>query len=239
MLSWASVYCSLVVTCWERVDLLPLVWDVLLWVCYFPIGILGQVWYLIISIPDIALFRTLRGFEYWCYSKNKLTSSIRSSAGGITLDLRSLWYLVIINLSTGVIPLRETPESSVMHNVCPCRFLNSSVHVSCNNNCNIYSTTKETYMSFLRQSLRNEDMFYTIFFNNQLCIKLLNNVTGLLKPVHAVHKYIDKGSFLKMTSVRLLVFTRVLVLIRSLRPISGMSLSDEAIECMEKPKQTA
>ena len=25
----------------------------LLWVCHFPIGILGQVWYLIVSIPDL------------------------------------------------------------------------------------------------------------------------------------------------------------------------------------------
>ena len=24
-----------------------------LWVCHFPIGILGQVWYLIVSIPDL------------------------------------------------------------------------------------------------------------------------------------------------------------------------------------------
>ena len=39
---WASVYMCLVVTCWERADLLALV-------C----GILGQVWYLIVSIPDI------------------------------------------------------------------------------------------------------------------------------------------------------------------------------------------
>ena len=43
----------LVVTCWERTDLLDLVCGVLLWVCHFPIGILGQVWYLIVSIPDI------------------------------------------------------------------------------------------------------------------------------------------------------------------------------------------
>ena len=34
-------------------DLLLLVCDVLLWVCYFPIGILGQMWYLIVSIPDL------------------------------------------------------------------------------------------------------------------------------------------------------------------------------------------
>ena len=52
MLSCASVYC-LVVTCWERADLFALVCDVLLRVCYFPIGILGQVWYWIVSILDL------------------------------------------------------------------------------------------------------------------------------------------------------------------------------------------
>ena len=40
----ASVYMCFVVTCWEWADLLVLV-------CHFPIGILGQVWYLIVSIP--------------------------------------------------------------------------------------------------------------------------------------------------------------------------------------------
>ena len=39
--------------CWERADLLALVCGVQLWVCCFPIGILGQVWYLIVSIPDL------------------------------------------------------------------------------------------------------------------------------------------------------------------------------------------
>ena len=42
-----------VVSCWERADLLALVCGVYLWVCHFPIGILGQVWYLIVSIPDL------------------------------------------------------------------------------------------------------------------------------------------------------------------------------------------
>ena len=50
---YASVYKCLVVTCWERADLLALVCGVLPWGCYFPIGILGQVWYLIVSIPDL------------------------------------------------------------------------------------------------------------------------------------------------------------------------------------------
>ena len=47
----ASVYMCLVVTCWERADLLALV--CLTVSCHFPIGILGQVWYLIVSIPDL------------------------------------------------------------------------------------------------------------------------------------------------------------------------------------------
>ena len=35
----------------------------LLWVCHFPIGILSQVWYLIVSIPDLC---TLTYFDYYC-----------------------------------------------------------------------------------------------------------------------------------------------------------------------------
>ena len=48
-----SVYICFVVTCWERADLLALVCGVLLRVCHFPIGILGQVWYSIVLIPDL------------------------------------------------------------------------------------------------------------------------------------------------------------------------------------------
>ena len=50
--AFASLHCCLVVTCWERVDFLALVGDVY---CIFVIcqcGILGQVWYLIVSFPD-------------------------------------------------------------------------------------------------------------------------------------------------------------------------------------------
>ena len=56
MLSCTSVCWCLVVTCWERADLLALVCDVSLWRCHFPIGILGQVWCLIVSIPDLCPF---------------------------------------------------------------------------------------------------------------------------------------------------------------------------------------
>ena len=64
---YLSVYMCLVVTCWERADLLALVCGVLLWVCYFPIGILGQVWYLIVSIPDLCTL-TYYG-SHLCLSK--------------------------------------------------------------------------------------------------------------------------------------------------------------------------
>ena len=57
----ASVYMCFVVTCWGRADLLALVCGVLLWVCHFPIGILGQVWYLIVSIPDLCTLTYFAG----------------------------------------------------------------------------------------------------------------------------------------------------------------------------------
>ena len=44
---------SLVVTCWEKADLLVLVCDVLLCFVSFWCGILGQVCYWIVSIPNL------------------------------------------------------------------------------------------------------------------------------------------------------------------------------------------
>ena len=51
--AFASVHCCLVVTCWERANLLALVGDVYCIFVTFPCGILGQVWYLIVSFPDL------------------------------------------------------------------------------------------------------------------------------------------------------------------------------------------
>ena len=50
---FASVHCCLEITCWERADLLALVCDVYCIFATFPCGILGQVWYLIVSFPDL------------------------------------------------------------------------------------------------------------------------------------------------------------------------------------------
>ena len=51
--AFASVQCCLVVTCWERADLLAFVGDVYCMFVTFDSGILDQVWYLIVLIPDI------------------------------------------------------------------------------------------------------------------------------------------------------------------------------------------
>ena len=52
---FASVHCCLVVTCWERADLLALAGDVYCIFVTFPCGILCQAWYLIVSFPDLCL----------------------------------------------------------------------------------------------------------------------------------------------------------------------------------------
>ena len=49
-------YLFVVVTCWERVDLLALLCDVFSCIFFtFPYGVLCQVCYLIVSIPDLSL----------------------------------------------------------------------------------------------------------------------------------------------------------------------------------------
>ena len=50
--TFAPVLCFLVVTGMKRAYLLALVCDVYFDFVTFPFGILGQVWYVIVSIPD-------------------------------------------------------------------------------------------------------------------------------------------------------------------------------------------
>ena len=49
---FASDHCCLMVSCWERADVLALVCDVYCDFVTFSFGILGQVWCLIVSILD-------------------------------------------------------------------------------------------------------------------------------------------------------------------------------------------
>ena len=60
-----SAPCSLVITCWKRPDLLALL--CVMFSCVFvtfPYGVSGQVWYLIVSIPDFCLLFSLSLFGY-------------------------------------------------------------------------------------------------------------------------------------------------------------------------------
>ena len=50
-----SVHCSLVVTCLEKANRGSLVCDVFLCFVTFQLGIPGQVWYSIVSFPDLCL----------------------------------------------------------------------------------------------------------------------------------------------------------------------------------------
>ena len=67
---FTSVHCCLVVTCFERADLLALVYDFNCVFVTFPYGILGpygilaQVWYLIVSIPDLCLLSNFYIFSF-------------------------------------------------------------------------------------------------------------------------------------------------------------------------------
>ena len=60
-----SVSCSLVVTCWERFGLLALLYVTCCSVFVtFPYCVLGQVWYLIVLIPDLCLLPYFLNLPY-------------------------------------------------------------------------------------------------------------------------------------------------------------------------------
>ena len=80
--TFASVHCCLLATCWERADLLALVGDAYCIFVTFPYGILGQVWYLIVSFPDLcrlSYFYTLFSFYRTClkYSSNVYVACLK------------------------------------------------------------------------------------------------------------------------------------------------------------------
>ena len=83
----ASVYMCLVVTCWERADLLALIRGVYLRVCHFPIGILGQVKYLIVSISDLCTLT-----DSYISPCSGLTDKISASAFIVRMSIKiMLW----------------------------------------------------------------------------------------------------------------------------------------------------
>ena len=85
MHAFLSVLCSLVVTCWERAGILAHM--CVKYYCVFvtfPCGVLGQVWYLIVSLSDMGLLYTL---------------IIRVDLKGGLLALLCVMFLVFLSLS--------------------------------------------------------------------------------------------------------------------------------------------
>ena len=62
--TFASVHCCLVVTCWERTDLLAPVGGVCCSFVTLPCDILGQVWYLIVSFLDLCRLSYCAGLYF-------------------------------------------------------------------------------------------------------------------------------------------------------------------------------
>ena len=72
--AFPSVHCCPVVTCWERAWLLLVMFN-----CVFvtlPCGILGQVWYLIVSIPDLCCLSYFNNLLKWLRLKNHLVEMV-------------------------------------------------------------------------------------------------------------------------------------------------------------------
>ena len=72
--AFLSVPCSLVVSCWERADLLTLLY-VMFFSVTFSYGVLGQVWYLII----------------WASTHENMSSGLRTKKAQISLRIRAVW----------------------------------------------------------------------------------------------------------------------------------------------------
>ena len=69
--AFLSVHCSLVVACWERAVLLAFLY--LMFYCVsvtYPCGVLGQVWFLVVSIPDLCLLIYFEESRFFLYRSN-------------------------------------------------------------------------------------------------------------------------------------------------------------------------
>ena len=70
-----SVHCSLMVTCWIMANLLAFLW--LMFSCVFvtvPCGVLGQLWYMIVSIHDLCLLSYSGHFQFMVHLKSENVS---------------------------------------------------------------------------------------------------------------------------------------------------------------------
>ena len=106
--AFASVQCCLVVIWRERADLLA-VCDVYCYFVTFPFGILGQVWYLIVSIPDPCCL------SYFFYFRNSTLKEVKDKKEDKFLTLQAiLWGHNLPNPSGGEIFLNKVTTSKCL-----------------------------------------------------------------------------------------------------------------------------
>ena len=95
-----SVSCSLVFTCWERADLLVFLYVVFSCVFVtFPFGVLGQVCYLIVSIPDLFLRPYFECFAQWFPRSRclRMLNGRTTDVGAIGIALAYIGSIDLIN----------------------------------------------------------------------------------------------------------------------------------------------
>ena len=91
-LGFASVHGCLVVTCWESADLLALFVMFNCTFVTFPCGILGQVWYLIVSISDLCPLPYFAREYFRDRLQIRKTPRNNPGYGTLNMSVLKIWY---------------------------------------------------------------------------------------------------------------------------------------------------
>ena len=90
----------------------------LLWVCHFPIGILGQVWYFSVSIPDLCTLTYFvavqtclsmtwtRCYKTWVHSQTQNKAQWLAACGHVFAISQSLHFILSLRLYSRFITSR-------------------------------------------------------------------------------------------------------------------------------------
>ena len=103
--AFLSVHCSLVVTCWERADLLARLYVKLSCVLVtFQCGVLGQVLYLIVSFPDLCILTYFVHYKFLKLHESSLKTRYINY-----LAIRAIPYIRKLFSVTGPRPVTVFP----------------------------------------------------------------------------------------------------------------------------------
>ena len=124
--AFLSVHCNLLVTCWEMAGHLTLLYVMFYCACFtFPCAVLGQVWYLIVSIPELCLLTYLNSLFYHLeYLLGKKNSTRQHRRRAWISEIISLFDLFLCHFCSMTIVwqcltwCRLKPNAG-LHLVCP------------------------------------------------------------------------------------------------------------------------